>query len=302
MDRTEESLAAALAGGDHQVNLGFDGLHARGQEFQSVVQALGATAFALAGDEENVRALFLPPLITAENIKKTNYLASMPNLAGEVESFQGNDKDHRRLVQALEEGGEGWEDFFSPTGLVNLPAACENLYPLYAGRLDEPVRVGLQSWCFRFEPSPDPMRMVSFRMAEQVYIGTEDGAAAHAHSWSGKLLGLLTDLGLDVDSESANDPFFGRAGRMLAGAQTENDLKHELTVQLYPTRRTALGSINLHGTMFGENFGITLADGSPAHSSCAGFGLERAAIALFAFHGMAVADWPAAVRDRLGLA
>ena len=63
-----------------------------------------------------------------------------------------------------------------------------------------------------------------------------------------------------------------------------------------------IASGNAHRTHFGENFDITLPDGSPAHSSCAGMGMERATIALLVRHGMDVAAWPADVKDRLGLA
>ena len=47
--------------------------------------------------------------------------------------------------------------------------------------------------------------------------------------------------------------------------------------------------------------GIRLPDGGPAHTACAGFGIERVAIALLATHGMAVADWPGPVRRALRL-
>jgi hypothetical protein len=37
-----------------------------------------------------------------------------------------------------------------------------------------------------------------------------------------------------------------------------------------------------------------------AHTACLGFGLERIVIALFKTHGFDPADWPEAIRQRLG--
>ncbi|MDQ1687275.1 MAG: hypothetical protein QOK42_250, partial [Frankiaceae bacterium] len=45
--------------------------------------------------------------------------------------------------------------------------------------------------------------------------------------------------------------------------------------------------------------GLSCADGSPAHTACLGFGLERIVLALLAAHGLDVAAWPAEVRAAL---
>lgn len=54
-----------------------------------------------------------------------------------------------------------------------------------------------------------------------------------------------------------------------------------------------MGSFNIHGSNFGEAFGMTLPTGGPAHSACVGFGLERLAYAFLCRHGADPADWPA---------
>ena len=41
--------------------------------------------------------------------------------------------------------------------------------------------------------------------------------------------------------------------------------------------------------------------GEVAHTACVAFGMDRLAVALFATHGVDVAQWPAAVRATLGL-
>jgi hypothetical protein len=100
----------------------------------------------------------------------------------------------------------------------------------------------------------------------------------------------------------ANDPFFGRVGRMLAVNQQAEKLKYELVA---PTSGapglTAIASANCHGDHFGATFGLQAASGETAHSSCIGFGLERIALALLWAHGLDHMGWPAPVRTQLGL-
>ena len=65
--------------------------------------------------------------------------------------------------------------------------------------------------------------------------------------------------------------------------------------------RTACSSINYHQDHFGHLFDVHTADGNTAHSSCIGFGVERAGVAMFNEHGTDVAAWPAPVRTLLAL-
>jgi hypothetical protein len=48
-------------------------------------------------------------------------------------------------------------------------------------------------------------------------------------------------------------------------------------------------------------FEIALPDGSPAHTACVGFGLERVALALYRRHGLVRRQWMPSVRRTLGL-
>jgi seryl-tRNA synthetase len=98
----------------------------------------------------------------------------------------------------------------------------------------------------------------------------------------------------------ANDPFFGRVGRILADNQRAETLKFEIVTPISSAEHpTAIGSSNCHLDHFGEPFGIETADGGVAHSCCFGFGLDRITLALLRTHGMDPGDWPAAARDRL---
>jgi hypothetical protein len=111
----------------------------------------------------------------------------------------------------------------------------------------------------------------------------------------------LTALGLPVRKEAANDPFFGRVGRMLAANQLDEQLKYEIVVDLTDAKPTAIGSSNYHEDHFGHSFELRLADGSTAHSACIGFGLDRITLALFGVHGTDVHAWPGEVRASLSL-
>ena len=44
---------------------------------------------------------------------------------------------------------------------------------------------------------------------------------------------------------------------------------------------------------------LNLADGSPAHTGCVAFGMDRLAVAMFATHGADLDAWPAGVREAL---
>jgi seryl-tRNA synthetase len=86
---------------------------------------------------------------------------------------------------------------------------------------------------------------------------------------------------------------------MLAANQRSQELKFELLVQIAGPEPTAVASFNYHQDHFAEKFGLTLADGTTAHTACLGFGQERITLALLRTHGLEPASWPAEVRREL---
>ena len=177
-------------------------------------------------------------------------------------------------------------------------------HPLYGNLPHDIPAEGLDEecsgWSFRHEPSLDPARMQIFRIYEFVKIGTPEQSLAHRDEWLQRGLAALTELGLPVRSEAANDPFFGRVGRMLAANQLDVVAQVRDGASTSPrSSPTAIGSSNYHEDHFGHSFDLHLADGTPAHSACIGFGLDRITLALFATHGMDVEDWPEGVRSAL---
>ena len=79
--------------------------------------------------------------------------------------------------------------------------------------------------------------------------------------------------------------------------QQAGALKHELQLAVDADGRSvATASFNHHHDFFGTRFAIRLADGSPAHSGCVAFGLERWVLGVLAQLGPTEADWPAGAR------
>ncbi|HMD75513.1 MAG TPA: hypothetical protein VKG05_16735, partial [Steroidobacteraceae bacterium] len=60
-------------------------------------------------------------------------------------------------------------------------------------------------------------------------------------------------------------------------------------------------SFNYHREHFGNVWGIRDAHDDLAHTSCVAFGIDRLTVALFAVHGVDLAQWPAVTRQALTL-
>jgi seryl-tRNA synthetase len=280
---------------------GVDGIYLRSQTFESVVEAVDAMV-GRVGADDSPEVYRFPPTMAASALAQSGYLSTFPQLLGSIVCFCGNEADHRRLLRCVE-AGESWTDKQETADLVLSPAACYPLYPMVAARGPLPQAGGLydiHSWCFRHEPSHDPARMQSFRLREFVRIGGVDQVMTFREAWLARAQILVRELALPFAIELANDPFFGRSGRLMAEGQRDQKLKYELLVQINDASKgTACCSFNYHLNHFGEAWGIRLDDGTEAHSGCVGFGLERFALALFQHHGLEPSDWPLAVRRAL---
>jgi len=278
------------------IPLGVLGVYGRSGVFESVVEQF-ERYITRAGADQQPEVMRFPPLLSRQHYLGTDHIQNFPNLMGSVHSFTGDDRRHLALLQKKEKG-EDWSADLAATDIMLTPAACYPLYPTATGTLPQQGRtVDLRSFVFRHEPSVDPARMQIFRQREYVRLGSPEQALAHRNDCLERAEGMLRAVGLDVRPVPANDPFFGRGGRMMAVAQKEQDLKYELVVPVATAERpTAVASCNYHLDHFGHAFAIRTADGKAAHSACVGFGLERIALALFRAHGFDPARWPAGVR------
>jgi seryl-tRNA synthetase len=109
-------------------------------------------------------------------------------------------------------------------------------------------------------------------------------------------------LGLQHKTETASDPFFGRAGKLMAMNQVEQCLKFELLIPVRSEQQpTACMSFNYHRDHFGQTWDLRIEDGAVAHTGCVAFGIDRLTLALFAAHGLDPDDWPKVTRTALSL-
>ena len=142
--------------------------------------------------------------------------------------------------------------------------------------------------------------MQLFRMREYVRMGSPEQVLAFRESWLARGTEMIRSLDLPLAIDVANDPFFGRAGRMLANNQRQQNLKFELNVPVNSVEKpTACLSFNYHQDHFGTTWDLRQANGSVAHTACVGFGLERITLALLRHHGLDPAAWPESVRTTL---
>ena len=283
------------------IETGVDGLYGRSGQFEEVIAGFERLIDRFGG-EDGAEAIRFPPGMNRAFFEKSGYMKSFPQLAGTVHSFCGCELDHVSLLKCMEEGGD-WTEGQQATDIVLTPAACYPLYPTIARR-GKVAQAGalydLQSYCFRHEPSKDPARQQLFRMREYVCVGTQEHVTDFRQSWMDRGLKMMELVGLDVEIDVTNDPFFGRAGRMLANNQRDQNLKFELLIPVTSSAKpTACMSFNYHQDAFGAKWDLVLEDGSVAHTACVGFGLERIALALFARHGLDVKQWPEHVRTAL---
>jgi seryl-tRNA synthetase len=298
---TPKPLLDALFDDGLLIPSGVDGLYGRSGLFEDVIDRLTAAVTRLAAGDGAERIHF-PPAMPRAAIEKSGYLKSFPHLAGCVHAFMGGEADHMALLARLADG-EDWTGDLKATDVVLTPAACYPLYPAVARRgalADGGVLFDLTSYCFRHEPSKEPTRMQLFRMREFVRIGAPEDVVAFRRTWLDRARDLAEALRLPAELDVANDPFFGRAGKMLANNQRDSGLKFELLVPVNDgAAPTACMSFNYHQDHFGTLWEIRRADGGPVHSACVGFGLERLTLALFRTHGLDVDAWPATVRSYL---
>jgi seryl-tRNA synthetase len=276
-----------------------DGIYGRSALYEDVVAGIEGLVAAAAASEGTASYRF-PPVMPRLVLERTGYLSSFPDMIGSVSSFTGDNADHKKLMDLAQSGGE-WTALLEPADVSLCPAVCHPLYPTLAGVLPEGgSRYDVSGWCFRHEPSLDPARMQAFRQHDLVYVGDAETASEQRDLWLRLGAEILESLGLVVDTVVANDPFFGRVGRILSENQRAETLKYEIVTPINSTENpTAIASGNCHLDHFGEPFGITTADGAVAHSCCFGFGLDRITLALLRTHGTDPGAWPAGPRAHL---
>ncbi len=291
------------------IDSGVPGVVGRGARFEQIRVGVNALITRAAVTDQPERMAF-PPLLPKRQLEQIGYLKSFPHLAGSVFSFDG-DEEQAAEQERKASMHEDWSEHQSQTDLVLTPAACYPVYPAIAARgplPSEGVTIDAGgAYVFRHEPSGDPARLQMFHQREMVRIGTPETVLDWRAQWRDRAVATLQEIGLDARFDVANDPFFGRSGRLLARSQRAQELKFEVLVQIASPQPTAVASFNYHQDHFAQAYGIEIAaaDGSEtstAHTACLGFGLERITLALLRTHGLELVDWPQEIRSTLELA
>jgi len=282
--------------------MGIDGVYARTGAYETVVT--GLANFISDYREADMDVFRFPPVMSRAQLERHGYLKSFPNLLGCVCGLHGSDNEIEEAANRYYKG-EDWTSALAPNDLVLTPAACYPVYPIAAARGPVPdagLRFDVAADCFRREPSKDIDRLQSFRMREYVCIGSAEQVSAFRERWIVIAKAIAGRLGLSYAIDQASDPFFGRTGQMVAVAQFHQALKFELLIPVRSVDKpTACMSFNYHLDHFGKTWDLLNAAGEPCHTGCVAFGMDRLAVALFAFHGPDLARWPVDVRAALAL-
>ena len=299
----QAAFLAELFEHGHLIDSGAPGVYGRGPDFERILNGFDDLVARVASSD-GAEVMRFPPVLPRQQFEASGYLRSFPHLAGTIFSFEGTEQEALDQEEAARRH-EDWSQFQSMTDLVLVPAAC---YPVYRA-------VGLRGPLPGWRPDRGCWRSRRLRVPPRA-IGRSDPPAdlpdprdrlsgepqtvlAWRDAWRERAMDILSRVGLERTQAVANDPFFGRTGRMLAANQRAEELKFELLVSVAGPTPTAVASFNYHQDHFTQTYGITMASGGPAHTACLGFGLERIVLALLRTHGPDLAAWPAPVRDEL---
>ena len=266
-----------------------------------------------------------PTLIPARYLERVGYFRAFPHSLSFVthlredldviDNFSQHAAcdDHGSLIgvgQVSSQPNVGQVSYLPSTGeasfanIQNLlsPAVC---YHLYFALADKPLPGGkvvatAVGNCFRYEAINlvSLERLWNFTMREIIFVGPRDFVLENREIARQRMSKVLEEIGMAYRVESANDPFFIGEFRKQAAFQSAFQLKFEIRARLpFKDSTLAVGSYNYHQDFFGRNLEISLPDGSPAHTGCVAFGLERIAFAFLAQFGLDPGNWPETVRN-----
>jgi seryl-tRNA synthetase len=261
-------------------------------QFTELANSFGATSYRF------------PTLIPARYLERVNYFRAFPHSLTFVTHLREDldtIDDFSQHAACDEHGLNTPPDSFSKTQTLLSPAVC---YHLYFSLADKPLPGGglvatAVGNCFRYESInlASLERMWNFTMREVIFVGLKDFVLQNRETGRERMRGFFEKIGLAYRVESANDPFFIGEFKKQAAFQSAFQLKFEIRARLpFKDSTLAVGSYNYHQDFFGRSLNITLPDGSPAHTGCIAFGLERMAFAFLAQHGLDEARWPEGMR------
>jgi len=257
---------------------------------RDVEMAIAAVARAETGDEWRV-----PSGIAFDTLETAQYFASFPQWLTAASHLSGDEALLEQVATSASPGASA-RRCMSPASAALSPAVCYHTYAALAGcSIDERKLMTAEATCWRHEGDRfAPLaRGWAFQMREIVFVGTARGAEEFRQRGMVSASALAASLGIETAMSEATDPFFAPTARGRSLLQRLKALKHELTIEHNDGRQLAIASFNNHESFFGEAFGISLLDGSPAYSACVAYGLDRWLLAFLVTHGPDAAAWPA---------
>ncbi|MCJ7435811.1 MAG: hypothetical protein MUO77_20215 [Anaerolineales bacterium] len=261
--------------------------------------------FLALADSFDAQPYRFPTLIPARYLERVGYFRAFPHsltFATHLREDLDVIDDFAQHATCDEHGLTTASDSFSRIKTLLSPAVC---YHLYFALADKPLPNGQVTAtavgnCFRYESNnlTSLERLWNFTMREVIFVGSKDFVLENRETGRKHMRTVFEEIGLAYRVESANDPFFIGEFRKQAAFQSAFQLKFEIRARLpFKEGELAVGSYNYHQDFFGRHLNITLPDGSPAHTGCIAFGLERMAYAFLAQYGFDTNAWPAVVRE-----
>jgi len=283
-----------------------NGVFAMGPLLSRLINYFEGRFLGLA-DSFAARPYRFPTLIPARYMDRVNYFSAFPHSL----SFATHLRTDLDVIDEFashatcgEHGLSTPMESFSQIEMMLSPAVCYHLYFALADKTlpgGQVVATAVGN-CFRFESSnlASLERLWNFTMREVIFVGAKDFVMQNRETARQRMKDTFQEIGLAYKVESANDPFFIGEFRKQAAFQSAFQLKYEIRARLpFKDSTLAVGSYNYHQDFFGRRLNISLPDGSPAHTGCVAFGLERIAFAFLAQFGLDPQGWPAAVRQAM---
>lgn len=263
--------------------------------------------FMNLADSFNAKPYRFPTLISAEMLDRVGYFSAFPHSLSFVTHLREDldvIDDFAQSTKYVSNGLNASSESFAKIQALLSPAVCYHLYfsladkKLPGGRL---AATGVGN-CFRYEAINlnSLERLWNFTMREIIFVGPKDYVLENRELGRKRMQEFFETIGFVYRVESANDPFFIGEFRKQAAFQSAFQLKFEIRASLPFKKNTlAVGSYNYHQDFFGRNLNITLEDGSPVHTSCVAFGLERITYAFLAQFGLDPDGWPEPVKETI---
>jgi len=285
-----------------------DGLFSFQGRFLEVLRACQQYVFDVALSHNAIEQQY-PVLWPVNLYKKINYFNDFPHqviLAAPVKSdFETRDSFAKKYSKERDYHAVSMDNGIADSVYGLQCAVCDTCYYNIRETVNHPNTLyTTTNKVFRNENSATGSldRLTEFTVRDIMFVGDMDFVMLNRQRMFDEAEKLLTLVGLESKIETADDPFFTNDAVVKNLFQSASELKHELLVKLnYSGDFMAVGSVNLHLDFFGQAFGITLPDGTPAYSGCVGIGFERLVFGLYCQYGVPTEKWPKSVLDTLNL-